>query len=156
MRNVDVIILKLLGLGRLQVDFGTGLVYAPRSNTPSKPIGTLTKKGYLRACINFKGHQVHAMVHRVVWVAANGAVPDGMQIDHRNTIKTDNHPDNLEAVPQPTNMARAAAAGLCRGNGRKDGIRDAKGRFGKKHAGRLLDGREWSEMPGRPSAEVTA
>jgi len=29
-------------------------------------------------------------------------------------------------------------------------------RAGKKRAGRLLDGREWNEMPGTSSAEATA
>lgn len=31
--------------------------------------------------------------------------------------------------------------------GRKDGIRDRRGRFGKKAAGRLMDGREWNQLP---------
>lgn len=143
----DSAIIELIGAGRLTVDTDTGLVFAPKSNTPQKPIGAVTKKGYLRACINVAGRQAHFMVHRIVWVSKNGPVPHGHQIDHRNADKRDNRLTNLEAIPGRLNISRAKEAGLCRGNERKDGIRDAKGRFGKKPAGRLLDGRTWDEMP---------
>lgn len=112
MRDVDQIIVRLLEAGRLRVDFETGNVFAPKSNTPDKPIGTLTAKGYLRACINFDGRQVHVMLHRVVWIAANGVPPVTHQIDHGPRGKAINALSNLEAVPGPENMRRAAASGL--------------------------------------------
>lgn len=144
----DLAILALVESGRLRVDFDMGLVFAPKSNTPDKPVGALTEKGYLRACVNVSGRQMHFLLHRIVWVAKNGPVPPGNQVDHLNTDKRDNRLSNLEAVPAATNMRRAKEAGLCHANGRRDGVRDSKGRFGKARAGRLLDGREWNEMPG--------
>lgn len=143
----DFAILALIESGRLRVDAEAGLAFAPRSNTPDKPIGALTRKGYLRACINIGGEQAHFMVHRIVWVSVHGPVAPGHQIDHLDTNKTHNRIGNLEAVPQLVNTARAKQAGLCRGNGRKDITRDPKGRFAKKPDGRLLDGRTWDEMP---------
>ena len=143
----DLSILSLIDSGRLRVDPEAGLVFAPKSNTPDKPIGALTAKGYLRACINVGGKQMHFMVHRIVWVSVNGPVPPLHQIDHGDTVKTNNRISNLEAVPGVVNMARAKAAGLCRANGRKDNARDEKGRFGKKAAGRLLDGAEYNGAP---------
>jgi hypothetical protein len=143
----DLAILALIESGRLRVDAHAGLVYAPKSNTPDKPIGCVTAKGYLRACINVGGKQMHFMVHRIVWVSVNGPVPKGHQVDHGDTDKQNNAISNLEAVTGRVNMARAKAAGLFRHVGRRDGVRDSKGRFGKKAAGRLLDGREWSEFP---------
>lgn len=143
----DLAIMALVESGRLRVDFGEGLVFAPKSNTPGHPIGASTKKGYLRACISVAGKQMHFMVHRIVWVAKNGPVEPGHQIDHHNTNKRDNRLDNLEAVPSAINMRRAKDAGLCRANGRKDGARNAKGQFGKARAGRLLDGRNHDEFP---------
>ena len=68
----DLAILALIEGGRLRVEPAAGLFYAPRSNTPDKPIGSLTKKGYLRACINVGGKQMHFMVHRIVWVSVHG------------------------------------------------------------------------------------
>ena len=144
----DALIVELIREGRLVVDPLHGYVYAPRSNTPRKPLGALTKKGYLRACINVGGRQHHFMVHRIVWVAAYGPVPEGHEIDHRSTVKTDNRLSNLEAVPGAENMRRAKVNGAFVGVGRRDGIRDSRGRFGKKRAGRELDGRTWDEYPG--------
>ena len=146
-RDVDAIIVELLAEGRLRTDHVSGLVYALKSNTPHKSIGTLTKKGYLRACVNYRGKQVHVMVHRVIWVAVHGPLPAGYHIDHGRLGKTNNSLPNLEAVTGPENMRRASRDGCLIGAGRKDGIRDAKGRFGKKAAGRLPDGRTWDGMP---------
>jgi HNH endonuclease len=144
----DEIIIALIMAGRLRVDAIAGLVYAPKSNTPDKPIGALTTKGYLRACINVNGRQHHFMVHRIVWVSVHGPLPDGYEVDHGDRLaKTDNRIEKLEAVPGTENMRRAKVDGAFVGVGRRDGIRDDKGRFGKKAAGRLLDGREHSEMP---------
>lgn len=36
--------------------------------------------------------------HRVVWENANGPIPDGQEIHHRNEIRTDNRLENLECV----------------------------------------------------------
>ena len=143
----DAEIVALIKQGRLRVNAEEGLVFAPRSNTPDKSVGALTRKGYLRVCIDVAGRQRHFMVHRIVWVSLHGPVPDGMQIDHGNGIKSDNRIDNLEAVTGDENMKRGVAAGAFKNVGRRDGIRDAKGRFGKKRAGRLLDGRTWDELP---------
>lgn len=95
MRNVDSIIKRLLDEARLRVDLETGEVFAPRSNTPCKPIGTLTRKGYLRACINVDGKQVHVMLHRVVWICAHGVPEPQLQIDHGPRGKSCNAPSNL-------------------------------------------------------------
>jgi hypothetical protein len=141
-------ILGLIDARRLRVDAEQGLVFALRSNTPDKPAGAETAKGYLRVCLTVNGRQQHFMAHRIVWVSVNGPLPDGLEIDHRNRDKKDNRISNLEAVPGAVNMDRARRAGAFRHVGRRDGVRDSKGRFGKKAAGRLLDGRTWDEVPG--------
>ena len=107
-------------------------MFAPKSNTPDKPCGARTKKGYLRICLTVDGRQRHFMAHRVVWVSTNGVVPPGHTIDHINTRKSDNRLANLEAVTALENTRRATANGLHSHLGRRDGIRDAKGRFGKE------------------------
>lgn len=149
MRNADLLIQKLLGMGRLRVDFETGHVYAPKSNTPTKPLGAKTRKGYLRTCINLNGERAYIMLHRVVWIAANGIPPTGTQIDHGKDGKTDNRLSNIEAVTGAENIRRATKDGLLCKGGWRDGPRDNKtGRFlGKHAAGRLLDGQEWNQFP---------
>ena len=145
----DAAIVGLLSDGRLRVDTLSGYVFAARSNTPNKPLGATTAKGYLRTCISRGDWQVSIMLHRVVWIAANGIPAPGQQIDHINGIKDDNRLLNLDVVSGVENMRRAAKAGVFRNNGRDDPARDSKGRFGKKAAGRLLDGVEHNEFPER-------
>lgn len=143
----DTLILQFLDAGRLRV-VDAGTVLAPRSNTPDKPCGALTAKGYLRICLTDRGRQCHFMAHRVVWLAHHRRpVPPGHSVDHLNGVKTDNRIENLEVVPVRTNTDRARRAGAYKGVGRRDGIRDERGRFGKKAAGSELDGRTWNEMP---------
>ena len=43
------------------------------------------------------------MVHRIIWETFNGEIPDGYEIDHINTIKTDNRLDNLRLVTPKEN-----------------------------------------------------
>ncbi len=38
------------------------------------------------------------MLHRAIWVAANGPIEPGIEIHHRNGDKTDNRLENLEAL----------------------------------------------------------
>jgi len=72
----DAIIAAMLNDGRLRVDVATGTVFSPRSNTPGKPLGALTKKGYLRTCLHVEGKSIFVMIHRVVCIAAHG-LPEG-------------------------------------------------------------------------------
>ena len=38
----------------------------------------------------------YAMAHRVVWRHLHGPIPQGLTINHKNGVKTDNRPANLE------------------------------------------------------------
>ena len=42
-------------------------------------------------------------VHRLVWEAFNGEIPEGMEIDHINTIRDDNRLENLRCVTPKEN-----------------------------------------------------
>lgn len=105
---------ELIASGRLRVDLDAGLIYSKKSNTPDKPLGALTKKGYIRVCLTISGKQAHALAHRVIWCAKHGPLPDGLQIDHINCLKTDNRISNLHLVDQRENIRRANIAGLMR------------------------------------------
>lgn len=52
-------------------------------------------------------------VHRLVAAAFHGPHPEGCgQVNHKNGIKTDNHPENLEWVSGAENTKHAVANGL--------------------------------------------
>lgn len=109
----DPIILRLLKEGRLLVNQITGQVFASKSNTPEKPLGTKTPKGYLRTAVNVDGKRVSIMMHRVVCIVIYGLPPyPEAQVNHFNGIKSDNHPTNIEWSTQPKNMEHAKEHGL--------------------------------------------
>ncbi len=64
----------------------------------------LTKKGYLRIVL-YKDKKVKSLsMHRIVWEAFNGPIPDDLQINHINEVKTDNRIENLELCTNLYNM----------------------------------------------------
>lgn len=102
-----------------------------------------TTAGYVKIRVG-KEHPLadpngYAYEHLVVWVsAANERPSNGFILHHTNGYKDDNRLENLEL------MSRAEHNRLHN----KDKVRDETGRFVGKHAaGRLLDGREWNELP---------
>ncbi len=68
--------------------------------------------GYLFIPISINGKLKKAMAHRIVWMWLNGAIPDGMEMNHLDGIKDNNHPDNLEVCTRSQNMKHAFRQGF--------------------------------------------
>lgn len=99
-RMTDVEILDKIRSGEWIVSLDTGKVYSTR------------KKGFLKLSLNDKDYNFvsgHAVSH-IVWVAANGPVPYGMEIDHINGDKKDNRLCNLRMVTSSENVSFTAAS----------------------------------------------
>lgn len=62
------------------------------------------KGGYLIACLRKDKIPKSYYVHRLVWEAFNGPIPEGMQVNHINEDKTDNRLDNLNLLSQKENL----------------------------------------------------
>lgn len=90
------------------VDPATGVVYGARRRWAGKPIGSVAKNGYRYAQTNGKDW----LLHRVVWEASRGPIPDGLTVNHLNGIKTDNRLSNLALETQGENNAHAYRIGL--------------------------------------------
>lgn len=74
---------------------------------------TVGGKGYLRIVLGVPGQRrtCSVVAHRVVYTSLVGAIPDGLQINHRDLNKQNNRPDNLEVVTGSENIAHSYAHG---------------------------------------------
>lgn len=62
------------------------------------------KDGYKQATLCKEGKMKWFRVHRLVWEAFNGPIPEGMQINHINENKGDNRLENLNTMDCKTNI----------------------------------------------------
>lgn len=88
----------------IQYDFEKGLVIGLRG----KAVGSKKWTGYIEVYVG----GARKLAHRLIWEAANGPIPAGLQINHKNGIKTDNRLCNLEVVTPSENILHAHRTGL--------------------------------------------
>ncbi len=68
-----------------------------------------------------RGREKMVFVHVLVAAAFIGPKPEGMQVNHKDGVKTNNVADNLEYVTPLQNMRHARSAGLWAIQGEKHG-----------------------------------
>ncbi len=62
------------------------------------------RNGYQGVTLSVEGATTTVSVHRTMWEALVGSIPDGMQINHINGDRTDNRLENLEVCTPKQNM----------------------------------------------------
>lgn len=55
-----------------------------------------------------------SLVHRLVWEAFNGAIPDGLEINHKDRRRANNALDNLELLTHLENIQYSRRLGAWR------------------------------------------
>lgn len=66
--------------------------------------------GYLALTLQMPDGTIHSiMAHRIIWEWANGPIPEGMQINHKDLNKQNNRIDNLELATNLENMRHSFA-----------------------------------------------
>lgn len=63
-------------------------------------VGCENNVGYLQVSVKSKP----LYVHRIIWEMHNGPIPEGMEIDHINQVRTDNRIENLRLVSHQGNL----------------------------------------------------
>ena len=66
--------------------------------------------GYERVCLFRNNTRNYLYIHRLVWETFNGKIPDGLQIDHINTVRDDNRLVNLRVVTHKENCKNSITA----------------------------------------------
>ncbi len=70
-------------------------------------------RGYIEiSCKDKYGKARHILAHRLVWLVLKGDIPDDIFLNHKNGIKHDNRPKNLELVTNAENVQHAFDTGL--------------------------------------------
>lgn len=94
-----------------KVDPKAGVIYGKRG----REIGIVGTRGYMQVGFIIDGCNSMTGSHRVIWEATHGAIPAGMEINHKNGIKADNRIENLELCTRGENVRHSIATGLKRG-----------------------------------------
>ena len=72
-----------------------------------------SKHGYIEVPLSKNGKKNFFYVHRLVYTAFNGPIPEGMQIDHIDGDKTNNNLRNLRAVTPRENSSNPITMVRC-------------------------------------------
>jgi len=83
-------------------------IISRKGRNTTKPVGSLLKNGY----INFGFDGKSLLAHRVVWEMFNGKIPDGIQIDHIDRNRSNNHIENLRLATNQQNRQNNSAKGF--------------------------------------------
>ena len=66
----------------------------------------ITERGYKQVDVyNDMGVKMHMKVHRLVYMAHVGVIPNGLQVNHKDENKTNNCIDNLELMTNKENCS---------------------------------------------------
>ena len=95
-------ILEAIRLNRFTIDFKKGIVISGKTKKPYRT--SISVNGYETFALSIHKVRVTVFVHRIIWIAANGEIPDELQIDHRNRKRRDNKLSNLRMVTRSVNM----------------------------------------------------
>ena len=76
------------------------------------------RSGYvrIRAVGPLAGRDGYVYEHRLVWFEANGPIPDGFHVHHKDEDKTNNDPANLELKSNPDHQHEHSQPGTLRKN----------------------------------------
>jgi hypothetical protein len=75
---------------------------------------------YLQVQHSHNGKRILCLAHRLVWRHFKGRVQGQAQINHRNGVKKDNRPENLELMTASENVKHAYRTGLKDQHGQKN------------------------------------
>lgn len=92
-KNIEDQVYQLVTVGKLIID-AEGRVW--RVTQKGMHRAEKFTGAYLQVRAMLNGIRHHSLAHRLVWRHFKGPIPSGLTVNHKNGVKTQNHPDNLE------------------------------------------------------------
>lgn len=113
---------KFKTIGGIYADYeigDAGTLFSLKNGKRTLMTPQLHYRGYYEYFLYANGKRKTFKAHRLVYMAHVGPIPDGMQIDHVNGVKTDNRVSNLELVTNRENTMRYRNTdrGRCKSSG---------------------------------------
>ncbi len=108
MTKREQLALALIGIGVFSVD-ENGVIWrhfdgATRIERRRADTGRSKKTGYRRLQFTHRGTRYAVPAHRIVWMVKNSQfIPKSMEINHKDGVKDNNRPGNLEIVTHAGN-----------------------------------------------------
>jgi hypothetical protein len=68
---------------------------------------TSRKSGYPVVCLTVNGRSYSVKAHRIVWQVFFGDIPPDKEINHKDGVRHNSHPDNLELQTRSGNIKHA-------------------------------------------------
>ena len=93
---------QVSNLGRVKSLEGIDALGHKRKEKILKP--QMLNNGYYRVALWKNSIQKRYLVHRLVWIAFNGHIPEGYEINHLNEVKSNNRLENLNLVTHKENI----------------------------------------------------
>lgn len=102
--------------GDIRVDCESGIVWGnrgPGGRKLSSPrqLGFTHPSGYKIVHLSANNEKKAVRIHRLVWIAKHGVIPEGYIVDHINNDKEDNRISNLQLLTSAENSTKAASDG---------------------------------------------
>lgn len=99
----------ILGCNDYLADSETGEIISLKFGKIHNLKKIISNKGYYTVSLSWHSKYKHYLVHRLIWEAFNGPIPDGMVINHKDENKLNNCLDNLEVCTYQYNTMYGTA-----------------------------------------------
>jgi hypothetical protein len=123
MNEAEKIFLNLIERGFFSID-STGAIWRHkryvRGHNGSSVEKAITRKradkpmkiGYRQVSQTWRRQVYCVLAHRLVWIYFFGDIPDNLEVNHKDGVKSNNCPSNLELVTRGENIEHAYQTGL--------------------------------------------